>query len=99
MKATLNEIRYYEALREIAKNYSTTEQLRRTAEREYGLSYHEAMEMAYDNIQATAADAIKGKRRPQIKLLGQSRQSGRRINFCGFLPGRKPHFLLGVKKP
>jgi hypothetical protein len=68
MKATLNEVRYYEALREIAKSYSTPEQLRRTAERDWGVSYHEALEMAYDNIQATAADAIKGKRRPQMEL-------------------------------
>ena len=67
MKATLNEVRYYEALREIAKSYSTTEQLRRTAEQDWGVSYHEALEMAYDNIQAIAADAIKGKRRPQME--------------------------------
>lgn len=60
-----NENIYYYALRRIAKEYMTTEQLKRRAEKQYGVSYHEALEMSYDNIQGCAADAIRGKRRPK----------------------------------
>jgi len=55
---------YYDTLRRIAKEYMTPEQLRRRAG-QYGLSYLEALEMSYDNIQVFAADAIRGKRRPK----------------------------------
>ena len=60
-----NEQMYYDTLRRIAKGYMTPEQLRRRAEKEYGVSYHEALEMTYDNVQAEAEDAIRGKRRPK----------------------------------
>ena len=59
-----NERLYYDTLKRIAKEYMTTEQLIRRAEKMYGVSYHEALEMSYDNIQGAAADAIRGKRRP-----------------------------------
>lgn len=59
-----NELLYFDTLKRIAKHYMTTEQLQRRAEKEYGVSYHEALEMSYDNIQGAAADAIRGKRRP-----------------------------------
>lgn len=54
----------YDALRRIAKEYQTPEKLRRNAERQYGLEYEEALEMAYENIQSLASFAIKGMRRP-----------------------------------
>lgn len=61
-----NELAYYDALRRIGR-YMTTEQLQRNAEKEYdGVTYHEALEMAYDNIKAEAADVLKGKRRPKV---------------------------------
>ena len=60
-----NEQVYYDTLRRIAKGYMTSEKLSRKADDEYGVSYHEALEMAYDNLQAEAADAIRGKRRPK----------------------------------
>lgn len=60
-----NEQLYYDTLKRIAKEYMTTEQLKRRAEKMYGVSYHEALEMSYDNIQGAAADAIRGKRRPK----------------------------------
>ena len=47
-------------LRRISKGYQTTEQLRRSSETQYGLSYGEAMEMAYENIQGEAATTSKG---------------------------------------
>lgn len=61
-----NETLYFDTLKRINR-YMTTEQLQRRAEKEYGVSYHEALEMAYDNIQAEAADAIRGKRRPKAQ--------------------------------
>ena len=65
MTSVSNEQRYYDALKRIAKAYMTTEQLQRRAEKMYGVSYHEALEMTYDNIQQEAIDAIRGKRRPK----------------------------------
>jgi len=62
-----NELLYYDTLRRIAKNYMTTEQLQRRCKAEYDIDYHEALEMAYDNLQAEAADAIHRKRRPMPK--------------------------------
>ncbi len=56
---------YFDALRAIAREYQTPEQLRRSAERDYGLPYEEVLEMAYDNMQATAKRAIYQKRRPK----------------------------------
>jgi len=58
-----NEQRYYDALTTIARKYQTTDQLRRRAG-QYGLSHLEELEMAYENIQALANEAIKRKRRP-----------------------------------
>jgi hypothetical protein len=59
---------YHDVLAKIAKAYMTPEQLRRAVERRgdqhYGLSAEEAIEMAYDNVQAEARAAIAGRRRP-----------------------------------
>lgn len=57
--------RLYDTLRAIARDYQTPDQLRRNAESDYGLHYSEAIEMAYENIQAIAANAIRGMRRPK----------------------------------
>ena len=59
--------RMYEALRRISKDYQSSEQLRRASEEEWGLSYEEALEMAYENIQNEARMAIKGMRRPNVE--------------------------------
>ena len=63
-----NELLYFMTLKKIARGYMTTEQLKSRAGKEYGVSYHEALEMAYDNIQAEAAAATHGKRRPRDPL-------------------------------
>lgn len=60
-----HESLYYDTLKRIAKGYMTTDQLIRRSERYYGLPYHEALEMVYENLQAEAAAAIRGKRRPK----------------------------------
>ena len=59
-----NEQRYYDALRHIARDYQTTDQLRRRAG-QYGLEHIEELEMSYENIQSEAAKAIRGRRRPK----------------------------------
>jgi hypothetical protein len=59
-----DERRYYDALRNIAREYQSSDQLRRRAG-QYGCSHVEELEMAYENIQALAENTIKGKRRPK----------------------------------
>ncbi|HXE63262.1 MAG TPA: hypothetical protein VN519_06950 [Bryobacteraceae bacterium] len=60
-----NEQLYFDVLKRISRGYQTPDQLRKNAEKDYGIEYDEALEMAYENIQAEAAGAIKGKRRPK----------------------------------
>lgn len=47
-------------LTHIAKNFQTYYELQENAERDYGIDYVEALEMAYDNIQFQAKFAIQG---------------------------------------
>ncbi len=61
-----NERQYFDALKRI-QSYQTPEQLRRSAEKDYGLSYEEALEMAYENVLAEAKAATHRKRRPAEK--------------------------------
>jgi hypothetical protein len=56
--------RYYDALKHIATAYESAERVKQVAEKRYGLTGDEALEMAYDNIQQEAKQAIRGKRRP-----------------------------------
>ncbi|WP_375414519.1 hypothetical protein [uncultured Bradyrhizobium sp.] len=58
-----NEQRYFDALKKIAREYQTADQLRRRTG-QYGCSFEEEIEMAYENIQQEARAAIKGRRRP-----------------------------------
>lgn len=55
-------VKMYAALERIAKGYQTPEQLRKNSSKQYGLDYQEALEMAYENLQAEAKAAIKGIR-------------------------------------
>ena len=64
MSSTNNERAYYDALKTITK-YMDSEELLRKGEKLYGVSGNEAIEMAYDNVLATAKNAIRGKRRPK----------------------------------
>ena len=59
-----NEQRYYDALKRIARDYQTSDQLRRRAG-QYGCDHVEELEMVYENIQGEANAAIKGRRRPK----------------------------------
>ena len=56
------------ALKKISKDYQTPTQLRRNAEKQYGLDFEEALEMSYENIQMEAKSAAKGIRQITNKL-------------------------------
>lgn len=47
------------ALKKI-KEYQTTEKLRKSSEKDWGLDFEEAIEMAYENIQSEAIRGCKG---------------------------------------
>lgn len=47
------------ALIEITR-YQTPDKLRENSIKDWGLEFEEAIEMAYENIQTTAKDAVKG---------------------------------------
>lgn len=57
------EERFYVALKRITA-YTTVAQLRRAAEKQYGLDHAEALEMAYENVIGEAKHALRGYRRP-----------------------------------
>lgn len=59
-----DERHYFDALKRIA-SYQSPDQLRRCAERQYGLPSDEAIEYAYENVLDEAKAAVKGKRRPK----------------------------------
>lgn len=63
-KRVEREQRMFDTLKEISKGYMTPKQMRRNAEKSYGIDYEEMLEYAYENIQQLAALAIKGMRRP-----------------------------------
>jgi len=56
------EIRLYLALKKIAKSYDSATTILKTAEERYGLNPDECLEMAYDNIQIEAREAIRNVR-------------------------------------
>lgn len=57
------EQQMFDALKRITQ-YEPLERLERVCEKQYGLTYHEALEMAYDNMRIEAQQAIRGMRRP-----------------------------------
>jgi len=59
-------LKMYSALSHIAK-FDSPERLRRHSEKDYGVSYEEALEMAYENVLQVAKNAIKGLRIKRIK--------------------------------
>jgi len=75
-RAAVDAQRMYDALRTIARDYQTPDQLRRTAESGYGLEPGEALEYAYENIQQLAKCAIHGMRRPALSDGAGTREDG-----------------------
>ena len=58
------EQRYFDALKRITQ-YQSVERLRKHSERDWGLSFEEALCGAYENVIYDARYAIKGHRRPK----------------------------------
>lgn len=61
------EAALYTALKRITL-YDSPERLRRASEKNWGVPFEEAIEMAYDNVQGEAKIAIKGVRFPKPKV-------------------------------
>lgn len=57
-KKQFNQMRA--ALITISKEYETPTELCKSSKKKYGLSYLETIEMAYENIQGAAKQAVKG---------------------------------------
>lgn len=55
-----NHNRMIDTLKKIGLKYQTPAQLRKSAEKQYGLSFKDALEMSYENIQEEAKDSIRG---------------------------------------
>lgn len=55
---------YFTVLKKITR-YESVDWIRKFAEKNYGVSGPEAIEMAYENVLAEAETAIKGKRFPE----------------------------------
>ena len=68
----MSEQRYFDALKQITK-YESVERLRKHSERNWGLAYEEALEMAYENVINEARSAIRGKRRPKDDAASEAR--------------------------
>jgi hypothetical protein len=64
--STTREQKLYDALKRITR-YDPPAKLRRRAERDYGLSAEEVIEMAYENVLAEAKAAIRGMKRPEVR--------------------------------
>jgi hypothetical protein len=61
-----NEQRYFDALKRIAKDFQTSDQIRRYAG-QYGCDHIDELEMSYENMQQMARNIIRGQRRPSGK--------------------------------
>lgn len=59
-----NERRYFDALKRIA-SYLDPDKLRRSAQKLYGCTEEEALEMSYENVLQEARAAAHGRRRPK----------------------------------
>lgn len=55
-RETYNRMRL--ALRKNHLGFQSTSQLRRNCDRDYGIDYMEALEMAYENMQSVAEQAV-----------------------------------------
>lgn len=65
-----HEQEYFDTLKRIARDYRKADWFMRdggaNAIATYGVSGEEGLQMAYENIQAEAAAAIKGRKRPKL---------------------------------
>lgn len=68
-----NRMRYF--LLRINKYYMTPAQIEKKGEKMYGLSSHEVLEMAYENIQAEAKHAVKGVKQISLSEIASKKKS------------------------
>lgn len=61
-KQAENYERMRRCLRRLASGYQRPSEIRRHSERDFGLGYTEALEMAYENMQQEAKNAVRGVR-------------------------------------
>lgn len=59
------EERMYVALQRIAA-YQSVSRLRRSSNKDWGMDFEEALEMAYENVLQEAKNGLKGIRKPRI---------------------------------
>ena len=60
-------------LKKIASDYQTSSQMRKNANKDWGVDFEDAIEMAYDNIQQEAKLATKGIKFIQLELTPQKK--------------------------
>jgi hypothetical protein len=60
-----NEQRYYDALKRITQ-YQSVERMRKHSDKDWGLSFEEALAGAYENVIYDAKYAIRRRKRPVI---------------------------------
>lgn len=73
-RKVLREQKLWDALYRIS-HYQQPEHLRKFAERDWGLSENEAVDMAYENVIQEAKNAIRGSRRPKSVPAGNESQA------------------------
>lgn len=66
MTRTDREAKFAQALDRI-RSYDSPERLRRHCEKDYGLAYEEALELAYENMREEARAALRGYRPPKAR--------------------------------
>lgn len=55
------------SLQLIAKGFQTPQQLLKSAKKDLGLDYEEALEMAYENIKEIAKNAVRGVKKIRVE--------------------------------
>lgn len=65
-KRDLLIFKLHQALKRISA-YQSPERLRRDSQKEWGLDYETALEMAYENVLEEAKSVIKGVRVPKLE--------------------------------
>lgn len=82
MAATRNELRYWQALKQITQYHDPSALLKKGKDL-YGVSGEEALVMAYENMQEEAKSAIRGRKRPVLKVVPKKSMRKGETNATG----------------
>lgn len=66
----IDQFNYMVETLKIITKYDKPDKIRKNAQKDYGLDYEEALEMAYENIQGEAAFSIRNIRPIKKKIKG-----------------------------